>query len=146
MMHFCYVLYVMCYVIHLHIHSTFSNLLPTNHLKKFLVTIIAENMLAIIPIAKVNANPLIMLVPSQNRITQVISEETFESRIDVHALLNPSSTAPAKLLPAFNSSFVLSKIKMFASTAMPIERINPAMPAKVRVTGINLKIASTTSV
>ena len=33
------------------------------------------------------------------------------------------------------SSFKRSKIRMLASTAIPIERINPAIPAKVKVTG-----------
>jgi hypothetical protein len=40
-----------------------------------------------------------------------------------------------------SSSFVLSKIKILASTAIPILRIKPAMPARVSVTGMVLKIA-----
>jgi hypothetical protein len=39
-----------------------------------------------------------------------------------------------------------SKIRMFASTAIPTDRMKPAMPASVRVTGMALKIASVISV
>ena len=72
-----------------------------------------------------------------------IKLETFESRIELHALLNPSSKDVCKSFPNFNSSFILSKINTFASTAIPTERINPATPANVKVTGIILNNAST---
>ena len=49
------------------------------------------------------------------------------------------------LLPLRNSSFMRSKIRMLASTAIPSDRMKPAMPASVSVTGISLKIASVTS-
>jgi len=101
----------------------------------------AENMLTKMPIAKVKAKPLMMLVPSQNKIRQVIKEEIFESRIEVQARLNPSSIAPPKLLPQFSSSLIRAKIKILASTAMPMDKMKPAMPAKVKVTENNLKIA-----
>ena len=65
----------------------------------------------------------------------------FESKILVNALSNPEFIAVNNVLPALSSSFVLSKIRMFASTAIPIERINPAIPAKVKVTGIALNNA-----
>jgi len=45
-----------------------------------------------------------------------------------------------KACPSLNSSLVLSKIRTLASTAIPIERINPAIPDKVKVTGINSNI------
>ena len=38
--------------------------------------------------------------------------------------------------------FILSKIRTLASTAIPIEIINPAIPAAVNVTGMSLKSAS----
>ena len=63
----------------------------------------------------------------------MIRVDIFESLIDVHALENPSSIAVAFGFPCLNSSFILSKIKMFASTAIPIERIKPAIPERVRV-------------
>src|ERR1035437_730739 len=75
----------------------------------------------------------------------------FESLIDVQALEKPNSIAVSCDLPCLNSSFILSKIKMLASTAMPIERIKPAIPERVKVipygvTELNLKIARTNKV
>ncbi len=64
-----------------------------------------------------------------------------ESLIDGHALEKPKSIAFSCEIPRLISSFILSKIKIFASTATPIESINPAMPARLRVTGIALKSA-----
>ena len=101
---------------------------------------IAENKETMIPNASVKANPFIKDVATKNKIAQTISELKFESRIDGQALLKPSSIATAKPFPDFISSFILAKIKILASTAMPMERTNPPMPAKVNVTGINLKI------
>ena len=75
----------------------------------------------------------------------VIKLETFESRMEFHARLNPASTAGTTFLPIRSSSLVRSKIKMFASTAMPMERTNPAIPASVSVTGTMRKSASTIS-
>ena len=69
----------------------------------------------------------------------------FESKILVNARSKPAFMAVKRVLPALSSSFVLSKIKIFASTAIPILRIKPAMPASVRVTGIMLKIAKTST-
>ncbi len=79
-------------------------------------------------------------------MAQVISEATLESRIEDQARSKPAKKASCLGLPQRNSSLILSKIKMLASTAMPMERINPAIPAKVKVTGINLKIARTINV
>ncbi len=64
------------------------------------------------------------------------SVEKLESRMADQARLKPLSTALSNVLPFFNSSLMRSKIKMFASTAMPIERITPAKPARVRVTPV----------
>ena len=66
----------------------------------------------------------------------------FESKILVKALSKPEFIAVKSVLPALSSSFVLSKIKMLASTAIPIESIKPAMPARVSVTGTALNIAN----
>ena len=66
----------------------------------------------------------------------------FESKILVKALSKPELIAVNNVRPAFNSSFVLSKIKIFASTAIPILRIKPAIPASVNVIGIALNSAN----
>ena len=69
--------------------------------------------------------------------------ETLPSRIEGQARLNPLLMLEILSRPAFLSSFTLSKIKTLASTAIPTDKIKPAIPAKVRVTGISLKIAKT---
>ena len=112
-------------------------LLTQKILKKVLVTVIALNMESKIPIAKVRANPRICPVPKLKRMAQVISEEMLESRIEDQALSNPAKSDSSLGLPHLTSSLILSKIKMLASTAMPIERTKPAIPANVKVTGIN---------
>ena len=86
----------------------------------------------------VKANPLIKLVPKAKSIMATSKVVKFPSRIEGQLLLNPSSEAIAKLFSFFSSSLNLEKIKTLASTAIPIERINPPIPAKVKVTGINL--------
>ena len=58
---------------------------------------------------------------------------------------NPASTAAPMVLPKRNSSFMRSKISTLASTAMPMERMKPAMPARVNVTPMSLKIARATA-
>ena len=103
--------------------------------------IIAVSMEIKTPKPKVRAKPFIEDVPNQKRIIAVMMEEMFESRIESHARENPSCIESLRDFPLFSSSFILSNIKMFASTAIPIERINPAIPAAVSVTGISLKIA-----
>jgi hypothetical protein len=57
------------------------------------VTVIAVNIEIKIPIARATANPLTEPVPNQNKIAAVIREETFESRIELHAIVNPISIA-----------------------------------------------------
>ena len=71
--------------------------------------------------------------------------EILESRIDGQARLKPSSMADIFVSPFFISSLVLSKIKILASIAIPIERTNPAIPARVIVIP-NLNIAATKTV
>ena len=107
--------------------------------RKVLETEMAVIMDTNTPIPKVRANPLTEDVPSQKRIMAVMIEEIFESRMESQALLNPSWKASMSPFPFFLSSLLRSKIRTLASTAIPIERMNPAMPAEVKVTGISLK-------
>ena len=102
----------------------------------------AVNILIRTPRPRVSAKPFTEEVPSQNKTMAVIILEMFESRIESQARANPSCIASFKCFPLASSSRILSKMRMLASTAIPIERINPARPAAVRVTGISLKIAS----
>ena len=110
---------------------------------------IAENMLTATPMARVMANPRTNDAPNwspnQNRIAQVMNVATFESRIEGQARLKPMSMAVLKGRPRRNSSFMRSKMRMLASTAIPIERMKAAIPESVRVTGQILKTASVIS-
>src|SRR3990167_9668054 len=111
--------------------------------KKVRVTVMAENILTTMPIASVKAKPLTTLVPNHDKITQVIREETLESRIDVQARSKPACIACGKDFSRRYSSFKRSNIRILVSTAMPNDKMNPAMPARVKVTGQSLKIAKT---
>ena len=82
---------------------------------------------------KVTANPFTGPVPNWNKISEVIKVVTFASTIAEKAFSNPSSTAVLVALHNLNSSLILSNINTFASTAIPMERINPAIPGKVKV-------------
>ncbi len=117
--------------------------------RKLLVTNMAENMLVTTPMARVMANPVTSGVPSlspnHHSMAQVISVDTLLSRMATQALLNPASMPTLRLRPARSSSFNLSNIRTLASTAMPMDRMNPARPDRVRVTGRSLKVDSTTS-
>src|SRR3989344_2167063 len=114
-------------------------------ISKIRVTKIAENMLTTMPRASVRANPLINDVEKMNKMAQTISEFKLLSRMDGQARLNPSAMLAGRLLLCKISSFMRAKIRMLASTAMPMDKINPPMPANVNVTGTNLKIERTTA-
>ena len=66
----------------------------------------------------------------------------FESLIEFQARSKPKCIARFFGFPQNNSSFTLSNTSTFASVAIPIDRINPAIPGRVRTTGTNLNIAN----
>ena len=68
--------------------------------------------------------------------------EMLLSRMDGQARWKPSWTAIFKVSPLFNSSFIRSNISTLASTAIPVDITKPAMPGRVNVMGISLKIAN----
>src|SRR3990167_3483507 len=102
---------------------------------------IAENIDIKTPSARVKANPLTRLALKKYKTAQVKRVEILESRMDGQARANPSRTACPAFLPNRDSSRIRAKIRILASTAMPIDKINPTMPAKVSVTDISLKRA-----
>src|SRR3989338_4909530 len=106
-----------------------------------LVTVMALNSDTTIPRASVMAKPRTIPVPNQYKIVQVIREDILESRIEGKARSNPKLMAVFLSLPHLSSSLALSNIRMLASTAMPTDKINPAIPARVRVIGMVLKRA-----
>src|SRR6056297_39101 len=127
------------------IHLIFSRKVSAQTVTKLLVTNTAEKILITIPILSVKAKPFTKLVPKVNKIIATRSVVKLLSRIEGQALENPALTDSPNVLLDFNSSFIREKIKIFASTAIPIDSINPPIPAKVNVTGINLNNAKTTA-
>ena len=81
--------------------------------------------------------------PIKPRITQVMKVDELESLMAGHARRTAASTAAGIVRPDLTSSLKRSKISTLASTAMPTDRMNPVMPARVSVTGTHLKTAST---
>ena len=109
------------------------------------VTVTAVNIDTSTPTIRTRPKPRIVEVPNRNRIMAVIRLDTFESRIEFQARLKPASIAAGRLLPTRSSSFIRSKIRMLASTAMPTESTKPATPASVSVTGMSRNSAYTIS-
>ena len=107
---------------------------------KILVTTIAVNIDDITPIDSVTANPLIGPVPKINNIIDAIKVVIFASAIVEKAFLYPSSIEANGVEPLATSSFILSKIKTFASTAIPTVKIIPAIPGNVNVAPNNVNI------
>ena len=100
---------------------------------RILVTVIAVNMLRTMPRLKVTANPLIGPLPKKNKITAANNVVTFESKIVTKARLNPASIEARRVFPARNSSLNRSKINTLASTAIPMDKMIPAIPGSVSV-------------
>ena len=94
----------------------------------------AVKILITIPIIKVSAKPLTEVVPISYSTTAAIKVVICASSTVVKAFLKPASTATRIVLPAQISSLILAKMMTFASTAIPIDRINAAMPGKVITT------------
>ena len=69
-------------------------------------------------------------MPSTNAAIRVVM---FPSRIADIAFLKPISIADATVLPLASSSLIRAKIITSASTAIPIERMIPAIPGSVSV-------------
>ena len=86
-----------------------------------------------IPILSVIANPFIGPFPMENSIIPINSEVIFESNILVNAFLNPFSIIISFVIFFFFSSFIISNINKFASTAMPIVKTIQEIPGNVIV-------------
>ena len=93
----------------------------------------AQKTEVVMPMARVMPKPLTGPVPNQIRMHAVINVVMFASIIVENAFSYPPVKAFSELLPDFNSSRIRSKIKIFASTAIPIVRTNAAIPGKVKV-------------
>ena len=62
--------------------------------------------------------------------------EKLDENLFKNASEKPVSIERMRVLPERSSSLTRSKISTLASTAMPIERMKPAMPGNDSVTGI----------
>src|SRR5205807_9772923 len=82
------------------------------------------------------------LLPKAYSTAQVMSVDIFESRIEGQARFHPISIAEESKRPARNSSLTRSKMSTLASTAIPIERTKPAIPASDKTTPASLKTAN----
>jgi len=82
---------------------------------------------------------LIGPVPNTNNIAVIIKVVKFESNIATKPFPNPDSIEFLILFPNLNSSFILSKMITLASTAIPSDKINPAIPGKIIEIGERLE-------
>ena len=106
------------------------------------VSIRAVNMEAITPKDKVIEKPLIGPDPNTNNNKEAINVVILASKIVERALSNPFLILSYIFLFLTFSSFMRSKIKTFASTAIPIVKTIPAIPGNVRVAPIAPNSAS----
>ena len=88
----------------------------------------------IIPIAKVVAKPLTVPEPRIYNTAAAIKVVMLPSKIADRAFSNPALMDFSTEFPAPISSLIRVKIITLASTAIPIDRIIPAIPGRVRVT------------
>ena len=113
--------------------SLFSFLFEVRLSKKKREQKSAVNRLIMIPKERVTANPLIGPVPKRKSAIAVIKVVTWESTMVQKDLLKPPSTLDFTDFPSEYSSLILSKMRTFASTAIPMERTIPAIPGRVSV-------------
>jgi hypothetical protein len=92
---------------------------------------IAENSDTIIPRANIRPNPLIRFTQNINNIIATINHVKFESQIADHDCLKPIAVASLSFFHFVISTLILSNIRIFASIAIPIDNIKPAIDASV---------------
>ena len=100
---------------------------------KSLVIKSAVNIESTTPRARVTAKPFTVPVPIIPRTAAAISVVTFPSMMAESALWKPLPTECQIFFPSLISSRIRAKTMTFASTAIPIERMIPAIPGRVSV-------------
>jgi hypothetical protein len=83
------------------------------------------------------------LIPNTNNIRATIKPVTLLSQIADQDFENHTLLASSNFFPTFNSSLILSKMRIFASIAIPILKIKPAIEARVSVIQNDLITVST---
>ena len=101
-----------------------------------------ENKLTIIHSARMNPNHLIRFIQNIKRIMATMRPVMFASQMAEKDLSNHILCASLRVFPFLISSFILSKIKILASIAIPIERTSHAILASVRTIQNCFNIAS----
>ncbi len=86
-----------------------------------------------IPKIRVCANPLMEPLPKINRTSAAIRVVMLPSKIAERALSKPIFSEDFTVFPVASSSRIRAKMITLASTAIPMERMIPAIPGNVRV-------------
>ena len=110
---------------------------------KSLDTNTALNKLTTKPIPSINQNHLIIFTQNINNMSATIIQVRFESHIADQDFSNHSLIALSSFCHEAIASFILSKIKIFASIAIPTESISQAIDASVKTIQNILTIAKT---
>ena len=110
------------------------------------MTTSAVNMERIIPIISVYANPFTVPEPNPIRTIAAINVVILPSKIADIALWKPFFVAVITDFPDAISSRIRAKMITFASTAIPILKIIPAIPGNVNVISNKYKVAITSAV
>ena len=98
------------------------------------VTTNAVNIDTRIPMPSVVAKPLITPLPRKYSTIAAMSVVTLPSTIALTALRKPIFTEERTVLPVASSSRIRVNMMTFASTAIPIDNMIPAIPGSVSVT------------
>ena len=85
------------------------------------------------PRVRVTAKPRTGPVPNWYRMAATMIVVRLESTMERLARSKPALMALGGVRPRANSSRIRSKMRTFASTAMPMVSTTPAMPGRVRV-------------
>ena len=93
-----------------------------------------------IPTPKVTEKPFTGPDPIKNKMNAAIRVVMFASKIVVLDFVYPASKAIIGFFSFLVSSLIRSKIKTFASTAIPTVKIIPAIPGKVYVASNKVRI------
>ena len=128
--------------------QNFSSRSPTaqNAFTSSLEITSAVNMERTIPRASVMANPLTLPLPIAPRTAAAIRVVMLPSTMADIAFSKPILMALLTLLPAAISSRIRAQIITFASTAIPMERMIPAIPGRVSVRSKAFSITSSSPV
>ena len=99
-----------------------------------------------IPIIRVYANPLTVPEPSAISTNAAMIVVMLPSRMADIAFLKPIFIEELTVLPVAISSRIRAKIMTFASTAIPILKMIPAIPGSVSVISNKYNVAITRQV